>query len=99
MTHHVQFPPYLSQDKIDVEPHPVDAVERPVLGLKVPGIEHHVLAVVQLILRQKTPLLNGNASRMEKSSTTSSPDLCVCGVLIAHKRILPIYPGERTFSG
>jgi hypothetical protein len=51
MTHHVQFPPYLPRGKIDVEPHPVDAVERPVLGLKVPGIEHHVLAAVQLILR------------------------------------------------
>jgi hypothetical protein len=70
MTHHVQFPPYLPRGKIDVEPHPVDAVERPVLGLKVPGIEHHVLAVVQLILRQKTLLLNGNASSMEKSSRT-----------------------------
>ncbi|MGY2907117.1 hypothetical protein [Bradyrhizobium sp. URHC0002] len=63
MSHHVQFPTHLSQDKIDVEPHPVDAVERPVLGLKVPGIEHHVLAVVQLILRRKTLLLNGNASQ------------------------------------
>jgi len=99
MTHHVQFPPHLPRGKIDVEPHPVDASERPVLGLKVPGIEHHVLAVVQLILRQKTLLLNGNVCSMEKLSTTSSPDLCVCGVQIAHKRILPIYPGERTFSG
>src|SRR6476620_9662163 len=79
MTHHVQFPPYLPQDKIDVEPYPVDAAERPVLGQTVPRIEHHVPAAVQLILRQKTLLLNGNASSMEKSGTTSSPDLCVCG--------------------
>jgi hypothetical protein len=59
MTHHAEFPPYLPRSKIDVEPHPVDASERPVLGLKVPGIEHHVLAVVQLILRQKTLLCGG----------------------------------------
>jgi hypothetical protein len=46
------FPPYLPRGKIDGEPHPVDAAERPVLGQTVPRIEHHVLAVVQLILRQ-----------------------------------------------
>jgi hypothetical protein len=65
--------------KIDRKAHPVDAATRPVLRQAVPRIEHHVLAVVQLILRQKTPLLNGNASSMEKSSRTSSPDLCVAG--------------------
>src|SRR5258705_13807065 len=52
MTHHVYFPPYLPRGKIDGEPHPVDAAERPVLGHRVPGIEYHVLAVVQRILRQ-----------------------------------------------
>ena len=61
MTHHVQFPPYLPRGKIDAEPHPVDAAERPVLGQTVPGIEHHVLAVVQGILCQTLPW-NGNAS-------------------------------------
>jgi hypothetical protein len=52
MTHQVHFPPYLPRGKIDGEPHPVDAAERPVPGQTVPGIEHHVLAVVQPILRQ-----------------------------------------------
>jgi hypothetical protein len=37
--------------KIEGEPRPVDAAERPVLGRTVPKIEHHVLAAVQLILR------------------------------------------------
>jgi hypothetical protein len=41
MTHQVHFPPYLPRGKIDGEP-----------GQTVPGIEHHVLAVVQRILRQ-----------------------------------------------
>jgi hypothetical protein len=63
MTHHVQFPPYLPRGKIDGEPHPVHAAERHVLGQTVPGIEHHVLAVVQRILRQKTLPWNGNASQ------------------------------------
>src|SRR6476660_4316317 len=73
MTHHVQFPPYLPQDKTDVEPHPVDAAERPVLGQAVPRIEHHVLAVVQLILRQKTLLGNGNASQPHYSVLRTAP--------------------------
>jgi hypothetical protein len=55
MTHHIQFPPYLPRGKIDGEPHPVDVAERPVLGQTVSGIEHHVLAVVQRILRQTLP--------------------------------------------
>ena len=61
MTHHVQFPPYLPRDKIDGEPHPVDVAERPVLGQTVPGIEHHVLAVVQRILRRATCRLREGA--------------------------------------
>jgi hypothetical protein len=32
MTHHVQFPPHLPEGKVDGEPDPVDAAERPVLG-------------------------------------------------------------------
>ena len=36
--------------QIGGDQHPVDAAERPVLGQTVPGIEHHVLAVVQRIL-------------------------------------------------
>jgi hypothetical protein len=40
----------LPRGKIDGGPHPVDAAERPVLGQTVPGIEHHVLAVVQRCL-------------------------------------------------
>jgi hypothetical protein len=63
MTHHVQFPPYLPRGKIDSAPHPVDAAERPVLGQTVPRIEHHVLAVVQLILCLKTLLWNGDVSQ------------------------------------
>jgi hypothetical protein len=55
MTHHVQFPPYLPRGKIDG-----NAAKRPVLGQAVPGIEHHVFAVVQRILRQTLPW-NGNA--------------------------------------
>jgi hypothetical protein len=55
MTHHVRFPPELPRGKIGGEPHPVDAAERPVLGQTVSGIEHHVLAVVQRILRQTLP--------------------------------------------
>jgi hypothetical protein len=38
MTHHVQFLPYLPRGKIDGEPHPVDAAERPVLRQTVLGI-------------------------------------------------------------
>jgi hypothetical protein len=38
--------------KIVGEPHPVDAAEQPMLGQTVSGIEHHVLAVVQRILRK-----------------------------------------------
>jgi hypothetical protein len=56
MTHHVQFPPYLPRGKIDGEPHPADAAERSVLGQTVRGIEHHVLAVVQRILRSNSAL-------------------------------------------
>ena len=63
MTHRVHFPPYLPRGKIDGEPHPVDAAERPVLGQTVPRIEHHVLAVVQLILCQKTLPWKGDASQ------------------------------------
>jgi hypothetical protein len=74
MTHHVQFPPYLPRGKIDGEPHPVDAAERPVLGQRVPGIEYHVLAVVQRILRQKTLARNGNASQ----------PLCLSEIKFAH---------------
>jgi len=62
MTHHVQFPPYLPRGKIDAEPHPVDAAERPVLGQTVPWIEHHVPAAVQRILRQ-TLLLERQVSQ------------------------------------
>jgi hypothetical protein len=72
MTHHVQFPPYLPRDKIDGEPHPVDVAERPVLGQTVPGIEHHVLAVVQRILRQTLPW-NGNASQPNYSLLSTGP--------------------------
>jgi len=68
MTHQVQFPlvqfpPHLPRGRIVGEPHPVDAAGRPVFGQKVPRIEHHVPAVVQLILCRKTLLWNGNASR------------------------------------
>jgi len=38
MTHHVQFPPYLPRGKLDGEPHPVDAAERPVLGRQFQGL-------------------------------------------------------------
>jgi hypothetical protein len=38
MTHHVRFPPHLPRGKIDGEPHPVDAAERPVLAQTVPGL-------------------------------------------------------------
>ena len=72
MTHHVQFPPYLPRGKIDSAPHPVDAAERPVLGQTVPRIEHHVLAVVQRILRQTLPW-NGNASQLHYSLLRTGP--------------------------
>src|SRR6516165_9695801 len=79
MTHHVQFPPYLPRGKIDGEPHPVDAAERPVLAQTVPGIEHHVLAVVQRILHQTLPW-NGNACQalfsLEDGSTTAKRPRC-----------------------
>jgi len=55
MTHHVQFPPYLPRGKKAGEPDPIDAAERPVLGQAFPGIEHHVVAAVQLILRHFQP--------------------------------------------
>src|SRR6516162_4807178 len=67
MTHHVQFPPYLPRGKTDGEPH--------VLAQTVPGIEHHVLAVVQRILHQTLPG-NGNASLLHYSllrSPTPTP--------------------------
>ena len=67
------FPPYLPRGKIDGEPHPVDAAERPVLGQRVPRIEHHVLAVVQLILRRKTLLWNGDASQPHYSHLSTLP--------------------------
>jgi hypothetical protein len=73
MTHHVQFPPYLPRGEIDGEPHPVDAAERPVLGQRVPGIEYHVLAVVQRILRQKALPRNGNASQPQYSLLRTGP--------------------------
>src|SRR5215831_3642057 len=72
MTPHVQFPPYLPRCTIDGEPHPVDAAERPVLWQTVPGIEHHVLAVVQRILRQTLPW-NGNASQPHYSLLRTGP--------------------------
>jgi hypothetical protein len=52
MTHQVQFPPYLPRGRIDGEAHPVDAAKRPGSGRQFHGIEHHVFAVVQRILRQ-----------------------------------------------
>jgi hypothetical protein len=73
MTHHVQFPPYLPRGKIDSAPHPVDAAERPVLGQTVPRIEHHVLAVVQLILCLKTLLWNGDVSQPHYSVLRTGP--------------------------
>src|SRR5215831_12257954 len=86
MTPHVQFPPYLPRCTIDGEPHPVDAAERPVLWQTVPGIEHHVLAVVQRILRQTLPW-NGNASQPHYSllrtvhhreACSTSSDVAAC---------------------
>jgi len=87
MTHHVQFPPYLPRGKIDG-----NAAKRPVLGQAVPEIEHHVLAVVQRILRQKTLPRNGNASQPQYPYGEIEHDVIAAlmrtRVQIPHKRFL-----------
>jgi hypothetical protein len=72
MTHHAPFPPYLPRGKIDGESHPVDAAKRPVLRQTIAGIEHHVLAIVQRILRQTLPW-NGDASQPYYSLLRTGP--------------------------
>ena len=66
------------------------------LGLKVPGIEHHVLAVVQLILRQKTLLFEWQCFQHGEIKHDVIAGFMRMRVQIPHKRILPIYPGEHS---